>query len=159
MDTQEKANPRLKRTIVLASSFVLFILIALAVLVYLFIKSPSFTDLVEKTLSSRLEKNIEIGSITISWGPEIIITDLVISERGGEEKPLVVLPRTEVGLSPLGLIKGEIDRVALKGPKLFLSLEEKKGPEAPAPPSPPSRKRKPHPYPFRLQRPRSKGPR
>jgi hypothetical protein len=131
MGTQEKAKPRPKRTIIALSSFILFLLISFVVLIYLFFKGPHFTTLVEKTLTSRLEKHVEIGSITFRRGPVIVITDLVVRELD-EVEPLLVLPRAEVGISLLGLIKREIDRVVLIRPEISLSLEEGKGPVAEA---------------------------
>lgn len=93
----------------------------------LYIKSPSFLNLVERVISSRIEGSIEIGSLSITEGNRIIISNVTVKERGGRNLQ-VILPRLEVVISLSGLLDRSIDEIILEKPEISFSVKKKEGP-------------------------------
>jgi len=116
-----------KASLIFLSSFVI-LLFSLPLILLLLFKSPSFPRIVERIINSRIEKHIEIGSISFADGHGIVIEDVTVREID-KEKPFIVLPRIEVSASLSMLLKKNIHIITIKKPKLLLSPQKDKAPE------------------------------
>jgi hypothetical protein len=129
MGTQKKFKTGLKKTFIIIPSLVLLVLITLLVFIYFFLKSPSFVNLVENILEGRLEKKVEIGSISFKRLSGIIVRDFILMDDE-KENPLLILPHTEIDYRLYGLLARVIDNVSIREPKIFLTIEKRRVPEA-----------------------------
>ena len=122
MNKSGKRGLVIKKTfIILLSSFVILIS-SLLLLLHFFLKSPYFTKLVEQVIEARTGRSVELGSVYLAEGVVIFIEDLIVKETNGD-KPIIVLPGVEIGVSLSTLLKKEIERIKLRGPKLFINLK------------------------------------
>lgn len=99
------------------------IVVSLALMIYL--KSDSFTGAVEAVIQARIERPVEIGSISLVSGNRIVISEFVIG-KSAQDDMHIVLPRVEIDLSISGLLNGTIDEVILENPKVVLNLSKRK---------------------------------
>src|SRR3990172_255317 len=131
MCTLEKGRLRLKKTLLIEACLGIILSILFVVFIHQFLKSPSFVNLVERVIAGRMERHVEIGSISFSLkeGPAITIREMVIREGDKDTDPQVVLPQTEIGLSLYGLLSRKLDSIALIEPKFFLDIEKAAGPK------------------------------
>ena len=123
MNKSGKRGLVIKKTfIILLSSFVILIS-SLLLLLHFFLKSPYFTKLVEQVIEARTGRSVELGSVYLAEGAVIFIEDLIVKETNGD-KPVIVLPGVEIGVSLSTLLKKEIERIKLREPKLFINLKD-----------------------------------
>ncbi len=101
----------------------LILLLAVAVLVvslFLFIKSRAFLNLAEDIAGRRTGGTVEIGSLSLKGVHAIVIRDVTVT--GGVNGDFTLrLPYTEVGFSPLGLLRKRFGDITVKGPVLSLT--------------------------------------
>jgi hypothetical protein len=106
---------------------ILIVLLALSIILasslYLFIKSPSFIQFLEYAIGTRTGSAVSIGAAHLKKGFVVVIKDLVIN-RAGSDEPFILLPDTEVKTDFTSLIRRRIERLDLRGPKVFLRLKD-----------------------------------
>lgn len=127
MSNQKKRHPRLRKLkwAVLALSF---LIAATLVLLYSFIKSPAFVDMVERKVGANTPFVLEIGSLELAGLSSISLTELSLSRKDSEAL-LVKLKSAEIGFSLFGLLKSEVESVSVEGLEVSLDLTGKKGEE------------------------------
>jgi hypothetical protein len=129
MNTAKQHKTALKKTLIIFLSSLVIILISLPLILFLLFKSPSFPRIAERIINSRIEKHVEIGSISFTEESGIVIEDVTVREID-KEKPFIVLLRIEVNASLSMLLKKNINRITIKKPKLLLSPQKDKASEA-----------------------------
>ncbi len=121
MNTTKKDNLLSKKLFLIVFSIALILSLSCFVLIYFFLKSPVFVNLIEVVLENSFDKQVKIDSVSISKGSGIVVRDLIIMEKNGVS-PLLILPQIKIDLSFQGLRKREIDSIFIHEPSLFLSL-------------------------------------
>ncbi len=97
----------------------LFLVLSLLGFVLWFLKSPHFLDLLHRELARRFETDVRIGSLELQDPHVLVIRDLMVGDAE-DGAPRMVLPFVAVGLSLDGLLRGRVDSLTLRNPKLFL---------------------------------------
>lgn len=128
MNTKKAGRSGLKRALRIVLYAVIILSFIFLISTYFFLKSPSFPKRVGKFISSYSGRPVEIGSISLAKGQVIVIRDVIIRDPDSKE-PFIVLPTVEIKFGLSELLNKRIDRIAIKKPKVFLTLGKDKGPE------------------------------
>jgi len=123
METLRKLRPHLKRAVTI-SLVVAVLLISLIV----FIKSPSFINFLESIISSRIDRPVEIGGLSLKDGHRLVINNLIIKE-GKQGGPHIIVPQAEIRFSLRGLLKKNIERISIERPRLSIVVKKREGKE------------------------------
>ena len=111
--------PRRRRRKLLVAG--LGVLVLLAVLPW--ILSPLLPGLIEKELEKRVDADVSIGSLSVSWLGNARISDLALEEPSG--MPLARVDQVQASLGVLGLLSGSYRaRVEVQGLELHLRKDE-----------------------------------
>ncbi len=115
----------LKKTILFILGFSIILLISLII----FIKSPSFLNLVENNISKRINRHVEIGSLSFENWSGIIVKGLIIKE-GQINDIHISVPYLAVKFSIYDLFRMNIDEIIITKPELSITVQKEKAPEA-----------------------------
>ncbi len=124
MRTSEKSRSGLKKALYYFISVCAVLFVCLFILIYFLVRSPSFSDRIEKIINARSEMPVEIGSVSLTAGGRLAIKDLVLkeSETAG---PVIVVPYVEIRINPFSLLKKSVDKITIRKPKLFITLHKR----------------------------------
>ncbi len=127
MNDQKKHHPRFPK-LKWAILIVAFLIAAILVLLYSFINSRAFVEMVEGNVGANTPFTLEIGSMELAGLSSISLSDVALS-RKDKEALLVKLKSAQVDFSLFGLLKREVKSVSVEGLEASLDLTKKKGEE------------------------------